>query len=135
MALFCVSNLEFLCKGTEGKHRQYRSSDDLAGDAKQNLGGGEFPVPPILLGRIYSSHVKMALSAGSRIPNPNSALTPSDHPLESACPSPRIAPKVEEGGEEDDIPVSIKNSFKELRSVKDELERQVRRTSFPRSLT
>ena len=39
--------------------------------------------------------------------------------------SPRIAPKLEEGAE-DDIPVSIRNSFKELRSVKDELEYQVR---------
>jgi len=39
--------------------------------------------------------------------------------------SPVIVPKVEEGAE-DDIPVSIRKSFKELRSVKDELERQVR---------
>lgn len=36
-----------------------------------------------------------------------------------------MVPKVEEGAE-DDIPVSIRKSFKELRSVKDELERQVR---------
>ncbi|KAI0254395.1 hypothetical protein BJV78DRAFT_1152493 [Lactifluus subvellereus] len=34
-----------------------------------------------------------------------------------------VTPKVEEGGE-DDVPVSIRKSFKELRSVKDELERQ-----------
>jgi hypothetical protein len=33
-----------VCKGTRGKHRQCRSPDDLAGDKKQNLGGGEFPV-------------------------------------------------------------------------------------------
>jgi hypothetical protein len=39
--------------------------------------------------------------------------------------SPVMAPKVEEGAE-DDIPVSIRKSFKEHRSVKDELERQVR---------
>jgi hypothetical protein len=49
--------------------------------------------------------------------------------LDSGGASPRVTPKVEEGGE-DDIPVSIRNSFKELRSVKDELERQVRATSF-----
>ena len=34
----------FLCKGAGEKHRQYRSSDDLAGDEKQNLGGGKSPV-------------------------------------------------------------------------------------------
>jgi hypothetical protein len=48
--------------------------------------------------------------------------------------SPKITPKVEEGGE-DDVPVSIRKSFKELRSVKDELERQVRATSFPHTLS
>jgi len=67
----------------------------------------------------------LALFADPRLSNPNSALTPYDHPL-SGCAFPRIVPKVEEGGEEDDIPVSIKKSFKELRSVKDELDRQVR---------
>jgi hypothetical protein len=67
----------------------------------------------------------MSVFAGPRLSNPNSALTPYDHPLGSGCASPRIVPKVEGGGEEDDIPVSIKKSFKELRSVKDELERQV----------
>ncbi|KAF8505610.1 hypothetical protein F5888DRAFT_453967 [Russula emetica] len=92
--------------GAVGKHRQCRSPDDLAGDTKQNLGG------------------EMALFAGPRLSNPNSALTPYDHPFGSGCASPRIVPKVEEGGEEDGIPVSIKKSFKELRSVKDELERQ-----------
>lgn len=43
--------------------------------------------------------------------------------------SPMMVPKVEEGAE-DDIPVSIRKSFKELRSVKDELERQVRAILF-----
>ena len=77
------------------------------------------------LGRTHISHVEMALLAGPRLSNPNSALTPYDHPLGSGRASPRIVPKVEGGGEEDDIPVFIKKSFKELRSVKDELERQV----------
>jgi len=69
----------------------------------------------------------MALFAGPRLSNQNSALTPydDDHPLGPGRASPRIVPKAEGGGEEDDIPVSIKKSFKELRSVKDELERQV----------
>ena len=61
----------------------------------------------------------------SRLSNPNSALTLYDHPLGSGCASPRVVPKVEGGGEEDEIPVSIKKSFKELRSVKEELQRQV----------
>jgi hypothetical protein len=74
--------------------------------------------------------VETALFAAPRISNPISALTLSDHPLDSDRASPRILPKVEAGGE-DDIPVSIRKSFKELRSVKDELERQVRATSFP----
>jgi hypothetical protein len=34
-----------VCKGAGGKHR---SLDDLAGDTKQDLGGGEFPVAPRL---------------------------------------------------------------------------------------
>jgi hypothetical protein len=72
----------------------------------------------------------LALVTGPRLSNPNSALTPYDHPLGSGCASPIIAPKVEEVGEEDDIPVSVKRSFKELRSVKDELERQVRLLHF-----
>jgi len=72
----------------------------------------------------------MALFADPRLSISNSALTPYDHPLGSGCASPRIVPKVEEGGEEDGIPVSIKKSFKELRSVKDELERQVRLLHF-----
>jgi hypothetical protein len=72
----------------------------------------------------------MALFAGPRLSNPNSVLTPYDDPLGSGGASPRIVPKVEEGGEEDDIPVSIKKSFKELRSVKDEVERQVRLLYF-----
>jgi hypothetical protein len=113
-------------KGTGGKRRQCRSPDDLAGDPKQNLGGGKFPMTPRLLGRTYISRVEIALFTGSRLSNPNSALTPYDHPLGSGCVSPRTVPKLEEGGEEDGIPVSIKKSFKELRSVKDELERQVR---------
>ena len=71
------------------------------------------------------SHVEMSLFAAPRLSNSNSALAPYDHLLGSGCASPRIVPKVEGGGEEDDIPVSIKKSFKELRSVKDELERQV----------
>ncbi len=64
----------------------------------------------------------------SRGSNPTSAL--SEYPLTirrtSTGPSAAssVTIKVEEGGE-DDIPVSIKNSFRELRSVKDELERQV----------
>jgi hypothetical protein len=45
---------------------------------------------------------------GTSIPRMTSSLTP-----------------IVEGGE-DEIPVSIRKSFKELRSVKDELERQVR---------
>ena len=63
--------------------------------------------------------------------NPNSALTPFDNQSKSGYmtidsgTSPVMAPKVEEGAE-DDIPVSIRKSFKELRSVKDELEHQVR---------
>jgi len=76
----------------------------------------------------------MALFTGPRLSNPNSVLTPSDQ-LESGCAPSRFVPKVEEGEEEDDIPVSIKKSFKELRSVRDELERQVRLTSFPRTPT
>ncbi|KAH9999317.1 hypothetical protein BJV77DRAFT_1064239 [Russula vinacea] len=91
--------------GSGEKQRQYRSSDDLAGDEKQNLGG------------------ETVLFAAPRISNPISALTPSDRPLDFDRASPKITPKVEEGGE-DDVPVSIRKSFKELRSVKDELERQ-----------
>ena len=34
-----------VCKGAGGKHRQRRSPDDLAGDTKQNLRGGEISVP------------------------------------------------------------------------------------------
>jgi hypothetical protein len=79
-------------------------------------------------------NVETALFAAPRISNPISALTPSDHPLDSGCASPRVTPKVEEGGE-DDIPVSVRNSFKELRSVKDELERQVRATFFSHTLS
>jgi hypothetical protein len=44
-------SLEFrfsVCKGARGKQRQCRSPDDLAGDTKPNLGGGEFPVAPKL---------------------------------------------------------------------------------------
>ena len=63
--------------------------------------------------------------------NPNSVLIPFHNPSKSddmaidSNTSPMMVPKVEEGAE-DDIPVSIRKSFKELRSVKDELERQVR---------
>jgi hypothetical protein len=79
--------------------------------------------------RTYVSHLEAVLLAAPRIPNPISALTLSDHSLDHGCASPRITLKVEEGGE-DDIPVSIRKSFKELRSVKDELERQVRVLPF-----
>ncbi|KAF8259653.1 hypothetical protein EI94DRAFT_1008950 [Lactarius quietus] len=67
-------------------------------------------------------------SVAPRVSNPASAL--SEHSLSirrtSTGPSAAssVTVKVEEGGE-DDIPVSIRNSFRELRSVKDELEIQV----------
>ena len=124
MSLFRLSNLNLLFKGPRDEHRQYRSSDDLAGDVKQNPGGGEFSIVPKPLVRTYVSHIEAVFLATPRGLNPISALIPSDHTLDSGCASPRITLKVEEGGE-DDIPVSIRKSFKELRSVKDELERQV----------
>ncbi|KAH9077343.1 hypothetical protein EDB83DRAFT_1699515 [Lactarius deliciosus] len=71
--------------------------------------------------------VANAPSVVSRVSNPASAL--SEHPLTirrtSTGPSAAssVTVKVEEGGE-DDIPVSIRNSFRELRSVKEELECQ-----------
>lgn len=65
-----------------------------------------------------------------RLSNPNSVVTSYGHQLGSGCASPRIVSTVEEGGEEDGIPAAIKKSFKELRSVKDELERQVRLLHF-----
>jgi hypothetical protein len=80
---------------------------------------------------VYSSHIEHVVFAVSRTSEPNSASTPSNNTLKSGYTafdsgtSPRITPKLEEGVE-DDIPVSIRNSFKELRSVKDELEHQVR---------
>jgi hypothetical protein len=63
-----------------------------------------------------------------RASNPTTSL--SEHPLSirrtSTGPSAAssVTVKVEEGME-DDIPVSIRKSFRELRSVKDELESQV----------
>jgi hypothetical protein len=49
MALFLSLESKIsVCKGATGKQRQCRSPDDLAGDTKQNLGGGEFPVTPKL---------------------------------------------------------------------------------------
>jgi hypothetical protein len=41
-----------VCKGAGDKHRQCHSPDDLAGDTKQILGGGEFPVAPRLWGAL-----------------------------------------------------------------------------------
>jgi hypothetical protein len=81
--------------------------------------------------RVYASHIEHVVFAVSRTSDPNSASTSSDNTLKPGYTTfdfgafPRITPKLEEGVE-DDIPVSIRNSFKELRSVKDELEYQVR---------
>jgi len=76
---------------------------------------------------VYALHIGHIRSVVPRTSNPNlnSALTPLDNPSKSEYMSPMMVPKVEEGAE-DDIPVSIRKSFKELRSVKDELECQVR---------
>lgn len=80
---------------------------------------------------VYTLHIEHIRFVVPRTPNTNSALTPLDNPSKSdymaidPSMSPMMALKVEEGAE-DDIPVSIRKSFKELRSVKDELERQVR---------
>ena len=93
---------------------------------------------PTPLRRADAPHGEIALFAGPRNTNPDPALTPLGHPVDLGCAAPdsgsstRITPKAEEG-EEDDIPFSIKQSFKELRSVKDELERQVRTTLLTHS--
>jgi hypothetical protein len=83
------------------------------------------PRPPR---KVYAPRIEDAFSAVPTIPK--SVVTSSKKSSEGRRTSagPRMAPNVTqivEGGE-DDIPVSIRNSFKELRSVKDELERQVR---------
>ncbi|KAH9966107.1 hypothetical protein BC827DRAFT_795715 [Russula dissimulans] len=105
------------------------SEEDLTGDFEQNMGKNDVRVGPIPPRRADSSHEEFALLAGSRNTNPNPALTSLGHPEDRSCTahysgsSTRITPKTEEG-EDDGIPFSIKKSFKELRSVKDELERQ-----------
>ncbi|KAI0003091.1 hypothetical protein BJV74DRAFT_571718 [Russula compacta] len=99
--------------GAVEKRKQDRSLEDLTADRKKFAG------------------MENVLFAVPRVtnPQPHSVLTPSDHTLDSGCTpmdssaSARIISNVEEGGE-DDIPVSVRKSFKELRSVKDELERQ-----------
>ncbi|KAN0131470.1 hypothetical protein V8E53_010847 [Lactarius tabidus] len=66
-------------------------------------------------------------SVASRVSNPTSALSEHQLSIRRTSTGPSAASsvtiKVEEGGE-DDIPVSIRKSFRELRSVKDELESQ-----------
>ncbi|KAH9006982.1 hypothetical protein EDB86DRAFT_33664 [Lactarius hatsudake] len=90
----------------------------------------EVPHTPYQLKSGSSFSTVQAANAPSvvlRVSNPASAL--SEHPLTirrtSTGPSAAssVTVKVEEGGE-DDIPVSIRNSFRELRSVKEELECQ-----------
>ncbi|KAI0303246.1 hypothetical protein BC826DRAFT_965799 [Russula brevipes] len=99
--------------GAKGMHNQYLSSDELSGDRKQEQDSGR----------------ESALYATPSITNSTSTLTAPDHPLVPGCTppdlgvSPGITPTAEAGGE-DEIPDSIRKSFKELRSVKDELERQ-----------
>jgi hypothetical protein len=76
---------------------------------------------------VHLEHIRFVVPDPSL--NPNSALTPVDNQSKSGYmtidsgTSPVMAPKVEEGAE-DDIPISIRKSFKELRSLKDEFHVQ-----------
>ena len=100
------------------------SSDGLTGHREQPSGRGKFQTSlkppgrhtclnsfatnPTISDPIVMPSKSSLEGRGTSIPRMTSSLTP-----------------IIEGGE-DDIPVSIRKSFKELRSVKDELERQVR---------
>ncbi|KAH8999272.1 hypothetical protein EDB92DRAFT_947912 [Lactarius akahatsu] len=97
--------------------RPYDNADEVQHTPYQLKSGSSFS----------TVQAENAPSVVSRVSNPASAL--SEHPLTirrtSTGPSAAssVTVKVEEGGE-DDIPVSIRNSFRELRSVKEELECQ-----------
>ncbi|KAI9512189.1 hypothetical protein F5148DRAFT_54941 [Russula earlei] len=94
-----------------GNYKQYPSSEDLTGDTKASPG---------------RESISFAVPSTS---NSDPALTPLGQPPGLSCTAPdtgsssRTTPKVGED-EDDDVPFSIRKSFKELKSVKDELERQ-----------
>jgi hypothetical protein len=129
MSLSRVSNSDFLRKGVGVTHRQPRLSEDLTASRGQNPGRGDFKLSQD--SEMYlCAHIERIVFAVSKTSDPISALTPADSPFKPIYTTsdsgafPRVTPKVEECVE-DDIPVSVRKCFKELRSVKDELERQV----------
>jgi hypothetical protein len=102
---------------------------EVTEDTEQLSGKGEFQASRPTR-KAYAPLVENPLSAAAVPTVSNSIITLSKNSLEGRRAStgsrmdPSDEPTVEEGGE-DDVPVFIRKSFKELRSVKDELERQV----------
>lgn len=98
------------------------SSDRLTDNREQPSGRGKSQTSLKPPGKVYGLK---CISTDPTISDP--VVMPSKSSLEGHGTSiPRMTSSLTSISGEDDIPVSIRKSFKELRSVKDELERQVR---------